>query len=180
MAIFKDSNPEEEAVLEVAKSMAVSARTAPKSRGIDNLKSAIVTGEDLKKLHETMIKFSDRWSFFERDAENIMKSEAVFLLGVSTEPTGLDCGACGRDCQKFKETEKKEGYAYQGPVCVMDMLSFGIALGSAAKTASEFDVDNRIMFSAGVAARESGILDESVVVAIPLSSSGKNIFFDRS
>ncbi len=61
----------------------------------------------------------------------------------------------------------------------MDVLNLGIALGSAAKTASVMNVDNRMMFSIGVAARESGIMKEDMVLGIPLSASGKNITFDR-
>jgi uncharacterized ferredoxin-like protein len=56
----------------------------------------------------------------------------------------------------------------------------GIALGSAAKMAMEMNVDNRIMYRIGVAARRLGHLPESsVVMGIPLSAKGKNIYFDR-
>jgi uncharacterized ferredoxin-like protein len=63
----------------------------------------------------------------------------------------------------------------------MRMTDLGIALGSAVKTAQIHNVDNRIMFSAGTAALNLGLLgkDCSVAYAIPLSVTGKNIFFDR-
>jgi uncharacterized ferredoxin-like protein len=55
----------------------------------------------------------------------------------------------------------------------------GIALGSAVKTAQMFNVDNRIMYRIGVAARWAGMVDWDYVMGIPLASTGKNIFFDR-
>jgi uncharacterized ferredoxin-like protein len=62
------------------------------------------------------------------------------------------------------------------------MADLGIALGSAVKTAQIHNTDNRIMYSGGVAARDLGLFspDCTVVYAIPLSATGKNIFFDRS
>jgi uncharacterized ferredoxin-like protein len=60
------------------------------------------------------------------------------------------------------------------------MTDLGIALGSAVKTASIHNVDNRVMYSAGVTALSLGLLEEcTVAYGIPLKASGKNIFFDR-
>jgi uncharacterized ferredoxin-like protein len=55
----------------------------------------------------------------------------------------------------------------------------GIALGSAVKTASMLNVDNRIMYRIGTVARETKVVDWDFVMGIPLAASGKNIFFDR-
>ncbi len=55
----------------------------------------------------------------------------------------------------------------------------GIALGSAVKTAGMLNVDNRIMYRAGVVARELGMIDADVVMGIPLAATGKSIYFDR-
>jgi uncharacterized ferredoxin-like protein len=70
---------------------------------------------------------------------------------------------------------------FEGPNCTLRMTDLGIAVGSAVKTAQIHNVDNRIMYSAGVAARDMGLFskDCTVVYAIPLSAKGKNIFFDR-
>ena len=61
------------------------------------------------------------------------------------------------------------------------MADLGIAVGSAAKTAQIHNVDNRIMYTAGSVALDLGFLGKecTVAYAIPLSASGKNIFFDR-
>ncbi len=55
----------------------------------------------------------------------------------------------------------------------------GIALGSAVETASLLNIDNRIMYRSGVVARGMNLVDWDFVMGIPLSVSGKNIFFDR-
>ena len=62
-----------------------------------------------------------------------------------------------------------------------DPMDVGIALGSAAATAADCRVDSRILFSAGRAALQLGIMGEKVrlIYGLPLSVSGKSPFFDR-
>jgi uncharacterized ferredoxin-like protein len=54
-------------------------------------------------------------------------------------------------------------------------------MGSAVSVAANHRIDNRIMFSVGKAAMELGYLPKEVRVAfgIPLSTSGKSVFYDR-
>ena len=60
MGKFESSEVEREAVRTVAAMMAVSARTAPKARGIDDVKTMVIDGDDLElyvhfwKLGETV------------------------------------------------------------------------------------------------------------------------------
>jgi uncharacterized ferredoxin-like protein len=68
---------------------------------------------------------------------------------------------------------------FAGPICAFRMLDMGIALGSAVKTASMLNVDNRIMYRVGVVAREMKIVDWDFVMGIPMSVTGKSIYFDR-
>ncbi len=73
------------------------------------------------------------------------------------------------------------GQDFVGPTCVYKSLDLGIALGSAAKTASMLNVDNRIMYRIGTAAKRLNQLPEAtVIMGIPLSAKGKNIYFDRA
>ncbi len=54
------------------------------------------------------------------------------------------------------------------------MADLGIAVGSAVKTASLHNIDNRVMYSAGAAARSLDIVKPcSVAYGIPLKASGK-------
>jgi uncharacterized ferredoxin-like protein len=56
----------------------------------------------------------------------------------------------------------------------------GIAVGSAVALAANLRVDNRVMFSVGKMAKDMDLLPGcSMVLAIPLSISGKSPFFDR-
>ena len=61
------------------------------------------------------------------------------------------------------------------------MGDLGTAIGSAVKVASDHNIDNRIMFSFGKAAIIGGFVPEKIKIGygIPLSVTGKNIYFDR-
>jgi uncharacterized ferredoxin-like protein len=59
-------------------------------------------------------------------------------------------------------------------------VDLGVAMGSAVKIASTLNADNRIMYSVGVAAKALGVIDADLIVGIPLSAEGKNIYFDRA
>jgi uncharacterized ferredoxin-like protein len=59
------------------------------------------------------------------------------------------------------------------------MQDLGIALGSAVKTASIHNVDNRIMYRIGVVARKMGLMSSDTIIGVPLSATGKSPFFDR-
>jgi len=166
----------------VAEFMAISARTAPKSKGEDFVETRILQGQGIRELAEAMVAFGQRTGKkdFDRDAAGVARSEAVLLLGLSrATPLGLNCGACGfEDCKTMQEQPRSQ-VEFQGPICAFRHLDLGIALGSAVKTASLFNADNRIMYRIGVAAREAGMVDWEFLMGVPLSASGKNIFFDR-
>jgi uncharacterized ferredoxin-like protein len=167
--------------------MAVSARTAPKAGGKDFLEIVVVTEEsELKKIADAMKAYAPRSSnesFWLRDASNIENSDALLLIGVrETNAAGYDCGACGYPtCSEFKKSrepaEKEMGYS--GPQCALRMMDIGVALASAAKTAGMLNVDNRVQQRVGAAARALGLIRARVVMGIPVSISGKSIYFDR-
>jgi len=176
---------EREAILDAAKLMLIAARTAPKTAGADDIVTSIVYGEDKNHIANEMDKIAqDRKSeSFRRDARNVRDSEAVVLIGVrGTKNTGLNCAACGcKDCQEFNKADKKLGTDFVGPNCILKALDLGIALGSAAKTASTLNVDNRIMYRVGTAAMKLNLLPEAtVIMGVPISAKGKSIYFDRS
>lgn len=166
----------------VAQLMAISAATAPKSKGENFVKTRVLKGKVLKELADAMLAFGRRThkKDFDRDSKNVSQSEAVLLVGLkNANVLGLDCGACGHpDCKSFQK-QKKEAGEFIGPTCAYRLLDMGIALGSAVKTASMLNVDNRIMYRVGAVVREMGIVDWEFVMGIPLSVSGKNIYFDR-
>ncbi len=180
MPVKREEELEEEAVVGVAKDILISARTAPKTKGIDDVKISLVYGSDLKKLAEKMKDLSESIADnFIRDAKGVESSHAVIFIGVDgEEPIGLNCGACGFDCASMKENRKK-GRDFYGPLCAFKLLDMGIAVGSAVKTASILNVDNRIMYRGGLAGILLGYIEADIALGIPLAVKGKNPFFDR-
>ena len=166
----------------VAKLMAIAAATAPKTAGQDFVLTRIVQGDDLKRLGEASVAFGEKSGKkrFDRDGGNVLKSEAVLLIGYKDAGTaGLNCGACGQPtCDALKAQPTYSG-EFKGPVCAYRLIDAGIALGSAVKLASLLNVDNRIMYRIGAAARDAGLVDWDFVMGIPLSVSAKSIYFDR-
>ena len=185
MPIIKGVKAEEKAVLSVAELMASSARTAPKGRGIDNVVTAIIYGDEKENLANVMEKKVKKdqnvMAAFKRDAGTLRKSPILLLIGVKgTKPKNLNCGACGYDnCVEFSKSKKKKGEDFTGPICVFEAMDLGIALGSAAKMANEMNIDNRLMYTVGSCAKELELIKADIIIGIPLSTSGKNIFFDR-
>jgi uncharacterized ferredoxin-like protein len=163
----------------VADLMAISARTAPKTAGQDFVAIKVIEGDDLERLAEKMFEFGERTGKgnFDRDGANVRNSDALLLIGLKGAKTpGLNCGACGFD--KCLKPNTHEG-EFKGPQCAYRLLDMGIALGSAVKMASLLNVDNRIMYRAGAVAREMGLIDADIVMGLPLSATGKSIYFDR-
>ncbi len=179
--IEREENFRSEAVRTAALLMAVSARTAPKSKGIDDLEIIYVSGDDKDRIAEKMIELAkEKGEGWKRDGESVKKAEGILIIGIKGDkPLGLNCSACGfRDCKEFENAVKVRG-DYDGPNCVFKILDLGIALGSAVKLASMINVDNRIMYRIGVVAKMLGIVNSTVVLGIPLACTGKNPFFDR-
>jgi uncharacterized ferredoxin-like protein len=176
---------EKEALLEAAKLMLVSARTAPKSGGIDDILTLIIYGKEKDTIADKMEQIGEERKLegFRRDAMNVRDSKIVVLLGVKgSKSFGLDCGACGyKTCKQFESMKKEAGLDFTGPTCLFKALDLGIALGSAAKTASILNVDNRIMYRIGAAAKKLRMLPEAtVIMGMPISAKGKSVYFDRA
>ena len=167
---------EKEAALHVARLMAAAARTAPKTRGIDNIE--VISIDDgatrakiIKKMKEVS-KAENRPSF-ERDANSISSSPVMLVIGIKANPAGLNCGYCGyATCAELSKTKG---------VCAYNSIDLGIAVTSAASIASGFHIDNRLMYSIGRAALDLKLFgkDFTQALGIPLSVTGKNPFFDR-
>jgi len=174
--IYRDSEIELEAVMSVAQQMCAAARTAPKAKGNDNLSTMIVNGSDIKrvvKMMEEIGERGDKYSFYKLNASCTAKADAIVLIGTQIKSLGLDCGFCGFEtCDELNETKSP---------CAYNTGDLGIAIGSAVALAARSHIDNRIMLSIGYAAMEMGIFDSSIKIAygIPLSVTGKNIFFGK-
>lgn len=162
-----------EQAIQIAKQMMTAARTAPKGKGVDIIEVMMIEGEDIKVLSHKTHELGEQngMKFFFRDSENILSADSIVLIGTRSLLQGLNCFHCGfATC-----SEKPEAVP-----CAINSIDLGIAIGSACATASDFRVDTRVMFSAGLAAQALNWLgDCKQVMAIPISIGSKNPFFDR-
>jgi uncharacterized ferredoxin-like protein len=153
-------------IMFIAKLMIIAAKTAPKAKGIDNVVIKLLDSrEELEALAKKMEELAqvygeDRWR---RDADNVRRSDAVVLIGCKVVDIGVETPKIWRIDANT----------------VLSIVNLGIAVGSAVKIASILNVDNRVMFTVGVAAQELKIIDADYVLGIPLSATSKNIYFDR-
>ncbi|MCM8813504.1 MAG: DUF2148 domain-containing protein [Candidatus Omnitrophica bacterium] len=169
---------EAQALEHVAGLMCVAARTAPKAKGVDNICTLVLSpGPDRQRLLSRMREIArtrDKPGF-RRDADNAERAALIVIIGTKTGSLGLTvCGMCGyADCQSC-------GTA--GALCAYNPLDMGIAIGSAVNIAAAHHVDNRIMYSIGKTALDLNLFGEvpvKIAMGIPISATGKNIFFDR-
>lgn len=187
---------EKAAVIEAAGIIGISIRSAPKSAGADDIlykilsdvqKSALIT--ELGKIAALLIKENSDPRIkkateldWHSDTDALDKADCVIVIGVrGKKPLGFNCGGCGfKGCQEFLAARPPQTIFMPGPFCMFKLLDLGIAISSAAKTAANLNIDNRIMYRAGLAAYRLGVLEDcNPVIGLPLSASGKNIFFDR-
>lgn len=175
--ILREKDLEKAAVIQAAERICAAARTAPKAKGIDQVRTCVLLEEDIETLAAEMERIGHEvgYGFFLRDAGNVRASQAVVLIGTTEGQRGLNesCGYCHfRDCGEC---------AQKGGLCAYDAMDLGIAIGSMVSAATDARIDNRVMFSAGRAAAALKLLGDEVrmVIGLPLSVSGKNPYFDR-
>ncbi len=186
-----------EALRHVTRLCAVAAMTAPKSGGQLFLKGSkpfieITVREDRTVLTHLASWLRERGTKLKspiwfRDAESTEKLDLVLFIGlVKWYPPVYDCGACGyATCAEFlraREHTKVEGsedWEFPGPICQLRCVDLGVAVGSAAKVASLHNIDYRCQTRIAAAARHLGVIQADLAVALSMSISHKNIFFDR-
>lgn len=186
-----------DALRHVAELCAVAAMTAPKSGGQLFSKGAkpfieTVIVEDRETLDRLAAWLRERGTRLKapiwfRDAETAEKLDLVLFIGLAKwYPPVYDCGACGyATCAEFlraREHQKPAGiedWEFPGPICQIRCIDLGVAVGSAAKIASINNVDTRCQTRIAAAARLLGIIQADMAVALSMSVSHKNIFFDR-
>lgn len=177
--IYSEKDMEEKAVLEIASLMCAAARTAPKTKGVDNIYTLVLTGKEKDELADKMKEvylreFGQTEGHYVRDGENVRQSDAVILIGCRNKYNGLPhCSMCGfENCAENRKA---------GGKCVFPLIDLGIAMGSAVSVAADHRADNRIMFSIGKVAEEMNYVEGEDILwqGIPISIYGKSPFFDR-
>src|SRR5512140_1470326 len=145
----------QQAVRHVAELCAVAAMTAPKSGGQLFLRGSkpfmeTVILDDRSILHQLAEWMRQRGNRLKhplwiRDADDAEKLDVLLFIGLSKwYPPVYDCGACGygtcaeflRAVPAYQKAEGSEEWDFAGPVCQLRAIDLGVAVGSAAKTAS--------------------------------------------
>lgn len=171
--IINERDARKEYMLQAAKQIMLAARTAPKGKGVDIIEIVTLTDEDIDAVSAKMLQLAEEtgMKFLIRDSENIQQADAMIVIGTRQAPQGLNCAYCG-----FATCAEKP---WATP-CAINSIDVGIAVGSACAKAADLRVDSRVMFSAGWAVEQLGLLkDRRQCIAIPISASSKNPFFDR-
>ena len=176
--LYTGEQMEQTAVMTTAARMCAAARTAPKTRHIDGIRTLVVTGDEKEALAAKMEEFgrahfADDWQhWYGRDAGNVRAADAVVLIGIEKGYRGLkECNFCDfGDCS---------GCRAAGGNCAYIYVDLGIALSSAAVIANLDLTDTRIYASIGKAAGEMAYGKEYKWLGIALSVAGKDPFFDR-
>ena len=163
--IINERETRKEYMLEAAKQIMLAARTAPKGKGVDIIEIITLSDEDIDAVSEELLRLAEKtgMKFLIRDSENIQSADAMIVIGTRQAPQGLNCA------EKPQDTP-----------CAINSIDVGIAIGSACAKAADLRVDSRVMFSAGWAVERLGLLKNCrQCIAIPISASSKNPFFDR-
>ncbi len=172
--LLNERTERENLVIEAAKQIMIAARTAPKSCGTDFIEIGIIYGEDKLQLAKEMQKLFEETNrpLFLRDSKNVEQAQAVVLIGINEKPLMQDCGRCGFPICDNKPIDTP---------CVFNSIDVGIAAGSACRTAMQLCIDSRLMYTAGRAAQRLSwpTPNSKQVLALLLSASSKNPFFDR-
>ncbi|MCC8189251.1 MAG: DUF2148 domain-containing protein [Planctomycetes bacterium] len=164
------------AVWAAAQEVLLAIRTAPKTRGLDKLEMCLASGDEQAILAAKMDEVNERSGgarpTFSRDAKGVLAASAILVVAAAPTPYGLNCGWCG-----FPTCGEKP----PAVPCAFGAIDLGIGAGVAAAKLAGKHIDNRMMFSMGVAALELGWFsaDATLALGFPLSVSGKNPYFDR-
>lgn len=185
-----------ETVVQVAKLMAGAAITAPKSGGQlflagkpNFIETVIVEAAEERRALAAWLRARGkerREAIWFRDAEVAEAVDAILIVGITDwYPPNYDCGACGyATCAEFLHATRplrddSAELEFAGPTCNLRDIDLGIAVGSAARTASLHAIDCRCQTRVAVAARKTGVIRSDVAVALSLSMTHKAIGFDR-
>ena len=102
---YDSDEMERQAILATAARMCAAARTAPKAKGVDNILTMVLTGEEKKALAEKMREVAATGNpavqFFLRDADNVDAAQALVLIGAKPARAGLPPRAtppCSSSC----------------------------------------------------------------------------------
>ena len=186
-----------EVIRTVARLCAAAAVTAPKSGGqLFRRGKPLFIETVFVDDHETLLRLAAwmkqrgrerRQEIWFRDAALAERLDGVLFIGLKDwYPPIYDCGACGfATCAEFTEANRErradsKAFEFAGPQCNLRDIDLGIAVGSAAKAASLYNVDTRCQTRIAVAARKLGFIQAEIAIALSMTVTHKNPGFDAN
>ncbi len=192
MARIDGRDAARESVKQVANLCAAAAYKAPQLTSHLDIKTEIITAEDLDPIIEffaeispisPVMAFDYRTLKYFRDNGDPL---VLLLIGADLTSSELswDCGACGFDTcgefNKYSKDNKGRGALWSGPSCNWKLMDFAAACDYACAAAAQYRFDCRAMATVGAAASGVGYLpDCSAHIGIPIGPTGDMIYYSR-
>ena len=191
MPIIDGNQAAQEHILVVAKQCIQATLNAPQVTGRLNVKSKIITGEELVPMVEIyeelaktknvvyVITYRMYKALYEQGEMPVM-----VLLGADLSQSpglGWNCGACGfKTClefDKFSRENRGMGTLSEGPSCNWMALDFGVACDWACAAAYQQNVPSRIESFGGVIFKLLGHMPEcSCMLNLPLGPCKEQVY----
>ncbi|MEF8834619.1 MAG: DUF2148 domain-containing protein [Candidatus Thermoplasmatota archaeon] len=150
--------------------MDISAQTSLKSSG-NYLETMVLDDAEKEMLAEELYQLSEEFQdeTYSEEGDLINSSDELLIIGLEDHPSlGIDCKACGYEsCEDFSEADQTE-QIFEGPNCVFRLLDLGISIGNALNTAETHNIDYQISIKGGLAAKNLGLMDSRVCLAVPI------------
>ncbi len=193
MSVYDGNKLAREALLDVAKLCAAAALKAPQITGKTEIKTLIITGEDLEPIIEALMVLG-RLEMFNmlsylcwKNLYDQGRPPVLLLIGTKVRASDLNynCGGCGfLTCAEFnrytKTVEPNPRLMIRGPACQWKIMDFAIACDWAAAAAWQYNITNRVEIATGMAASALGYLpDCDVVMGLPVGPNEDLYWYSR-
>lgn len=191
MALYDGRQTIIENTLEIAKLCAQAAHKASHITGRVEIKTMIVTGDDILPIIEVMEAFAQVMppaggdAMFMRLAYDQGRMPTLLLIGADLRKSdvGYDCGACGFDtCAEFNKYSRENpaslGVIYQGPSCIWKNIDYSISCSWACAAAWQCNITNRIQGTSGMAAQMMSCPEGcSTVLGLPIGPADEDLYW---
>jgi len=181
-----------EDLVNVAKHIVQAIYHAPQITGTIDIKTAIVTGEELQPAIDLMKVMGEvemvPWMDYQTYQMAMDEGTPPVVLFIGADLTKsrnvLNCGACGFEtCAKFNRYSSENygfGMGSFGPSCMINILDFGIACDWACAAAHQYNIESRIHVSVGMTGVLLGYLEDvSYVLGLSLGPLKEFWYYNR-
>jgi uncharacterized ferredoxin-like protein len=192
MAVYDGDRLAREHLIDVAKLCIQATLKAPQITGRLKISTKIVTDDDLMPVVDVIGELAKIAHYAHWDHQTFLQTlddkdlPLLLLIGadLTVSDLKLNCGACGfKTCADFNRYAKKMKDSQpivRGPSCNWKMLDFSIACDWACAAAWQYNVENRILGSAGLAAQFLGLMPGcSTVMGLPLGPPRELVWYSR-